>query len=96
MPGDPDRLGQRGRVPGVLVVAPDQHHALTGLDQPGQLRAEPGAQRGDADRARDVRLVELELGAHVHDQRAVGAGLVHLARRQRVHVAAVRPPAARG
>ena len=37
-------------------------------------------------RAGDVRLVELQLGAHVDDERAVVLGLLDLARAQRVRV----------
>ena len=39
-PRDADRLGERGGVARVLVVAPDEDHALARLDQPGELRAE--------------------------------------------------------
>ena len=57
----------------VVVVAADEHERLPRLGEPGELGAEAGAPRGDADRAGDVRLVELQLGAHVDDQRAVRA-----------------------
>jgi hypothetical protein len=42
-----------------------------------------------------VRLVELQLGAHVHEQRSLTARLLDLTRRERVHVHALddeRPP----
>ena len=46
--------------------------------------------------ARDVRLVELEVGAHVDHERAVALRLLHLARRERVGVDACPSPAGRG
>ena len=67
IPTDPASRAARMRV---LVVAPDEHDLLVAVGDPRQLRAEPGVQRRDADRAGDVRLVELERGAHVHHQRA--------------------------
>ena len=42
--------------------------------------------RGDAQRAGDVRLIELHLGAQVHDERPVVLGLLDLARAERVRV----------
>ena len=78
-----DRAGEVGGFDGVLVVAADEHDGLLGLGEPGELGAEPGAARGDGDGAGDVRLVELQLGAHVDDQRAVLVGLLDLARAQR-------------
>jgi hypothetical protein len=85
-PGDPDRGGERGGMARVVVVPADDHHELVSLDQPGQLGPEPSPQRGDADRAGHVRLVELELGAYVDHERTVVAGLLHLARSERMHV----------
>ena len=52
----------------VLVVAADQDDvAGRGSASQASLVPKPGAQRRDADRAGDVRLVELQLGAHVDD-----------------------------
>ena len=65
--GDADRGRELDRPARVLVVAAHEHERLLGPREPRQPRAEAGAQRGDADRAGDVRLVELQLGAHVHD-----------------------------
>src|SRR5437867_2830968 len=68
---------------------PDEHRTATGRDEPRELGAEAGAQRGDRHRARDVRLVELQLGADVDDERAGGAVALDLVRRERVHVGLV-------
>ena len=76
----PDGAGEHRGLERVLVVAADEHDRLVGLGQPGELGAEARAARGDADGAGDVRLVELELGAHVDDERAVALGLLDLAR----------------
>ena len=57
-------------------------------------RAEPGAQRGDRDRAGDVRLVELQLGAHVDDERAGvarGGQLARVHRLRHLAIGAQRP-----
>ena len=89
MSRSPTAAASAGRVERVLVVAADEHERLPGLRDPGELGAEAGAARGDAHGARDVRLVELQLGAHVDDQRAVRAGLLDLARRERVGVDAL-------
>ena len=67
---------------------------LLAVGEPGELGAEAGAQRGDADRAGDVRVVELQVGAHVDDQRARRRASLDLARRERVGLAAARPSAA--
>ena len=80
---------------GVLVVAADEDHGLVVVGEPRQPRAEAGAQHGDADRAGDVRVVELQLGADVDDQRAVALVLLDLARRERVDLRRPRRPAAR-
>ena len=82
----PDRGGEHGGFDGVLVVAADEHDGLLGLGQPRELGAEARAPRGDAHGAGDVRLVELQLGAHVDDERAVVLGLLDLARAERVRV----------
>jgi hypothetical protein len=58
-PADADRQRQRGRPPGVLVVASDQHDLLVATRQPGEPGPEPGLDCGDADRLRDVGVVEL-------------------------------------
>ena len=89
MSRSPTAAASVGRVERVLVVAADEHERLPRLRDPGELGAEAGAARGDAHGARDVRLVELQLGAHVDDQRAVRAGLVDLARGERVRVDAL-------
>ena len=81
--GDADRRGEVDRVLSVRVVAADEHDRLAGTGEPGELRAEPGAQRGDGHRVGDVRVVELQVGANVHEQRAVAVGLLDLARRER-------------
>ena len=86
---DADGRGKRGGVTRVLVVPSDQHHGLLALHKPRELGAESRPQRGDAHRARDVRLVELELRAHVHEQRSVVARLPDLARGERMHVQAL-------
>ena len=80
----------------VLVVAADEHDRLVGLGEPGELGAEAGAPRGDADRAGDVRLVELQLGADVDDERAVVARLLDLARAERVGLDGLLDAAGRG
>src|SRR5918994_572106 len=77
----PDGRGEADRLDRVLVVAAHEDDRPAGLGQPGQLGAEARAPRGDRDRARDVRLVELQLGAHVDYE---SAGLLDLARRERV------------
>ena len=81
-----DGGGERRGLDGVLVVAADEHDGLLGLGQPRELGAEPRAARGDAQRAGDVRLVELQLGAHVDDERPVVLGLLDLARAERVRL----------
>ena len=87
---DPDGGGELGGVARVLVVAADEHDRLVAVGEPGELGAEAGAQRGDADRAGDVRLVELQLGAHVDDAaRRRRCALLDLARRERVRVDAL-------
>ena len=71
MAGDaahPDRRRQAGRAQAVGVVAADEDDLLAGLGDP-QLGAEAGAQVGDQHRAGDVGLGELEVGAHVDQQR---------------------------
>src|SRR6185436_10112016 len=87
---EPHGGGQLGSVAGVVVVTSHEHKRLAGLGEPGQPRAEPAPQRGDAHRRRDVRLVELELGSHVHDERPVPLRLLHLPRRQRMSLDALR------
>ena len=82
--GDADRGRQPDRAAGVVVVAADDDHGLVVVGQPRQPRAEAGAQHGDADRAGDVRVVELQLGADVDDERAVALVLLDLARRERI------------
>ena len=83
---DADRRGQPAAWRASSSSRPIEDDLLLAVGDPGELRAEPGPQRGDADRAGDVRVVELELGADVDEQRAVAARLLDLARRQRVHV----------
>ena len=53
------------------------------------LEPKPARRRGDAHRARDVGLVELQLGADVDDERAARLRLLDLARGERVRVGAV-------
>jgi hypothetical protein len=84
-----DGRGQRRRAPAVGVVAADEQHVLAGRGEPGQLGPEAGAQGGDADGAGDVRLVELQLGADVDEQRALGPPALELARGERVRLGAV-------
>src|SRR4051794_1481664 len=66
---DPDGGGELDRGARLLVVAPDDHDRLAGLDEPREPGAEPRTQRGDAHRAGEVGLVELELRADVDDER---------------------------
>ena len=47
---------------------------LLAVGQPGEPRAEAGVEHRDRDRAGDVRVVELLVGAHVDDQRPVRRG----------------------
>src|SRR5215213_4989466 len=77
----PWRKPPRLRMP--TAVAAGEHDLLVEVGHPGELRAEAGAERGDRDCARYVRLVELEVGAHVDDECAGSALLLDLARRER-------------
>ena len=80
--GDADGGGERHGLTRVCVVAADDEHRLVEVGQPRQLGPEAGAQRGDADRAGDVGLVELQLGADVDDERALVLLGGDLSRRQ--------------
>jgi hypothetical protein len=86
-PGHADRARERGGAAPVGVVAADEHDVLARIGEPGELGAEAGAQRGDADRSGDVRVVELQLGAYVDQQRTLGTPALELARRERVRSA---------
>jgi hypothetical protein len=68
---DPDRRSQVCGVNGVLVVATDQEHLLVAVGDPGELGAEPGANGGITNCARDVRVVELKVGPDVDDERSL-------------------------
>ena len=82
-----DGAGERRGLERVLVVAPDEHERLAGLRPATRAWSRSPARRAVMlTRARDVRLVELQLGAHVDDERALVAGLLDLARRERVRV----------
>ena len=85
----PDRHGQPPGAPPVLVVAPDEHDLLLAVGEPGEPRAEARPQHRVADRAGDVRVVELLVGAHVDEHRARRALLLDLARRERQQLDAV-------
>ena len=70
MRADPDRR-RRGRAARASSSSrPDQHDLLLAVGDPGEPGAEAGVQHRDADRAGDVRLVELEVRADVDEQRA--------------------------
>ena len=69
----PDRGGEPRGLARLLVVAADQDDLLLAVGHPRELGAEARAQHRDRDRAGDVRLVELEVGAHVDQQRALAA-----------------------
>ena len=69
---DPDGEPRAARRARVLVVAADQHDLLVAVGDPGEPACRsPACSIVIADRARDVRLVELEVGAHVDEQRAL-------------------------
>ena len=65
---------------GVVVVAADEHDLVVAVGDPRQLGAEAGPHRRVADGAGDVGVVELQVGAHVDEQGALGALDVDLAR----------------
>ena len=83
-PPDADRGGELGGAQRVVVVAADQHDLLVGAGDPRQPRAEARLQDRVADRARDVRVVELLRGADVDHRRARAArpGAASAARRR--------------
>jgi hypothetical protein len=83
---DPDRGGEARGAQGVRVVAPDQHDLAVAVGDPGELGPEPGTDRRLADRPGDVRVVVLQLGAHVDEQGAFVALDVELARAERLGV----------
>ena len=56
---DPDRGSKMRGMDGVGVVAADEHDLSVAVGDPRQFGAEPGADRRVADRAGDVRVVEL-------------------------------------
>ena len=86
---DADGDGELAGVASVVVVAADEDDLLLAVGQPRQLGAEPGVEHRDRDRARDVRVVVLLIGADVDEQRAVAALLLDLARRERKQLHAV-------
>src|ERR671910_169024 len=64
-------------------LAADEHDLLLAVRNPGELRAEPLVKHRDARGARDVRLVELKVGTHVHDQVPFRPKQLDLPRRER-------------
>ena len=70
---DADRRGEARRAPGVVVVAADQDDRCPGSAIQASLEPKPARSAVMRHGAGHVGLVELEVGAHVHDQRAVGA-----------------------
>jgi hypothetical protein len=75
----------------VVVVAPDDHDLLVAVGHPRELGPEPGADRRVAHRARDVGVVELQVGPHVDQQRTRLALDVDLPRGERLDVDVVHP-----
>ena len=84
----PDRLRERRGATCVRVVAAYQDHLLIGSHEPGELGPKARAQRRDADRARDVRLVELEVGPDIGHESAGRVCRFDLARRERMDLRA--------
>jgi len=81
---DPDRCGEVCGVDRIAVVPADEHHVVVAVGHPRELGAEPGADRRVTDRTRDVRVVELQVGADVDDQRHLPFLLLNLSRGQRL------------
>src|ERR1700680_972846 len=63
---DPDRGRQASSVHGVSVVATDEHHLVVAVGDPRELRTESGAHRRIANRAGDVGVVVLQVGADIN------------------------------
>jgi len=80
---NPDRQSKLRGAARVPVVAADQDDLLIAIGQPREASAEAGLDGGDGDRARDVGVVELEVGPHVDQQRALRALVLDLARGER-------------
>jgi hypothetical protein len=87
---DAHRGGKVRRPAGVVVVAADQHELAITAGDPRELGPEAGAHGRVADGARDVRVLELQVGADVDDHGTLGALDLDLAGRERLDLRPVR------